>query len=183
MKRLALLLMLAAPTLWAQALPAVSADVAAEAVARGARVIDVRPQDAYLAAHLPGAVSVNAVAAARGVAALQAIVSSLGVDLSREVIVVGLPGDRMAQHLQAQLSRYATGRVSWLVGGVVEWSMSGRTLEAGAVALPAVPQYLVSLEPAAPTPRMAGAGRRDIAFPAQTLDAAHSNETTVGLGG
>jgi len=161
LKYLATLLFAVAPALWAQALPALSADAAAEAVARGARVIDVRPHEAYLASHLPGAVPMDP-AAAFSITALQRAVSSKGVDLSREVIVVGLPGDPLAQRVQAQLALYATGRVSWLVGGVVEWAMTGRPLEAGAVALPAVPQYLVPLDVQVQAPRMAGSGRRDV---------------------
>lgn len=95
----------------------VSADDAAEALARGARVVDVRSAAAYGAGHLPGAVLVEATVAMADRASLQALVSRQGVDLSREVVVVGQAGDVLAQQLHAHLKAYATGRVSWLVGG------------------------------------------------------------------
>lgn len=142
----------------------VSADDAAAAVARGARVVDVRAATDYSAGHLPGAVLLDARAALVDRAALQAMVSARGVDLSREVVVVGQQGDPLAQQLQAHLKAYATGRVAWLVGGVTEWTMTGRGLVTGAVALPAVPQFLVPLQPQGPAPRMAGATLRDVAL-------------------
>ncbi len=141
----------------------VSADAASDAVVRGARVVDVRNASAYSAGHLPGAVRVDATAAMTDRASLQAMVSSQGVDLSREVVVVGEAGDVLAQQLQAHLKAYATGRVNWLVGGVTEWTLSGRALTTDAVALPAVPQFLVPLHAQGAVPRMAGAALRDTA--------------------
>lgn len=141
----------------------VSADDAAEALARGARVVDVRSAAAYGAGHLPGAVLVEATVAMADRASLQALVSRQGVDLSREVVVVGQAGDVLAQQLHAHLKAYATGRVSWLVGGVTEWTLTGRALTTDAVALPAVPQFLVPLHVQGSSPRMAGAALRDTA--------------------
>lgn len=162
----ALILALFASTASAQVADAVSADAAAQALARGATVVDVRSPADYRAGHLPGAVLLDAQAATRGLAALQEQVSRQGVDLSREVVVVGQPGDLLAQRLQQYLALYATGRVSWLVGGVHEWVLSGRPVDAAAVALPAVPQYLVPLRTEARSPRMAGAALRDASGPA-----------------
>ncbi len=158
-----LLMSLSASLSWAQA---VSADAAAQALLRGAAVLDIRPAGDYLAGHLPGAVSAAAAAQACGREELQALVSGLGIDLSREVIVVGQPGDAQAQALQSRLAAYATGRVSWLVGGVHEWVLTGRPVATEASRLPPVPQFLVPLQPSAASPRMAGASVRDLARPA-----------------
>lgn len=167
MKRIApLVLVLVAGAASAQLADAVSAEAAAQALARGATVVDVRPVADYRAGHLPGAVLLDAHAATHGLAALQEQVSRQGVDLSREVVVVGQPGDLLAQRLQQYLAQYATGRVGWLVGGVHEWVLSGRPVDTTAVALPAVPQYLVPLRTEARAPRMAGAALRDAAGPA-----------------
>lgn len=145
----------------AQSAPAVSANAAAQAVARGATVVDLRPRADYLAGHLPGAVALNLMDLGADLQSLQAAVSHHGIDLSREVVLVGLPGDPRAQQLQARLTEYATGHVHWLVGGTHEWALSGRPLESGQVTLPAVPQYLVSLRAQGVSPRMAGASLRD----------------------
>lgn len=162
----ALILALFAGVASAQLADAVSADAAEQALARGATVVDVRSMADYRAGHLPGAVLLDANAATRSLSALQEQVSRQGVDLSREVVVVGQPGDLLAQRLQHHLAQYATGRVSWLVGGVHEWVLSGRAVDTAMVALPAVPQYLVPLRAEARTPRMAGAALREAGSPA-----------------
>ncbi len=159
-RRLTVLLMSLSATLcWAQA---VSADAAARALLRGAAVLDIRPDHDYLAGHLPGAVSAPAAAQARTREELQGLVSGHGIDLSREVIVVGQPGDAQAQALQSRLAAYATGRVSWLVGGVHEWALAGRPVATEASRLAPVPQFLTPLQPSAASPRMAGASVRDV---------------------
>ncbi len=140
---------------------AVSADAADTLVVRGAAVVDLRPARDYAAGHLPGAISVPVLAEAGGLADLQQIVSDHGIDLSREVLLVGQPGDLRVMHLQARLGQYATGRISWLVGGMNEWVLSGRPVATGSATLPPVPQYLVDLQPQATSPRMAGASLRD----------------------
>jgi len=162
MKRIApLILALFTGAASAQVADTVSAHAAALALARGATVVDVRAVHDFQQGHLPGAVSLDAVAALAGRDALQNLVSRLGVNLSREVVVVGQPGDLLAQRLQKQLRQYATGRVSWLVGGAHEWALSGRPLETVAVVRAAVPQYLVALHPRLDEPRMAGAALRE----------------------
>jgi rhodanese-related sulfurtransferase len=143
---------------------AVSAQAAAQAIARGAVVVDVRQPARYQEGHLPGAVSLPADAWGADIASLGQQLSAAGIDLSREVLLVGLPGDPLAQQLQFRLAGYATGRVLWLVGGVTEWQMTGRAVEtvgAAARLLP-VPQHLVALHGSALQARMAGAARRDI---------------------
>jgi thiosulfate/3-mercaptopyruvate sulfurtransferase len=142
---------------------AVSADAAAQALDRGAVVMDIRPASDYAQGHLPGAVSVPEAGGAADRAALQQLVSSRGIDLSREVLVVGQPGDTKAQRLQAKLMQYATGRVNWLVGGIGEWTLSGRPLATSTTARPPVPQHLVPLQSTLSLPRMAGASLRDTA--------------------
>ncbi|MCJ0764741.1 rhodanese-like domain-containing protein [Variovorax terrae] len=155
----------------------VSAEAAAQALARGAVMVDVRPQADYQAGHVPGAISVPAEAAQAGERAqLQQLVSSQGIDLSREVVIVGHAGDAQAQRLQALLAGYATGRVAWLVGGLHEWTLTGRPVSTVAARLPPLPQYLVPLQPGAQGAlRMAGASVRDVA-PATTLAQAHAGE-------
>ena len=140
---------------------AVSADTANAAMVRGLAVVDIRPASDYAAGHLPGAISAPALADASDLHSLQHLVSVHGIDLSREVLLVGQPGDERAMRLQARLNQYATGRISWLVGGVNEWRLSGRPVVTGSVTLPPVPQYLVDLQPQAAAPRMAGANLRD----------------------
>lgn len=142
---------------------AVSADAAALAVERGAVVVDIRSVADYARGHLPGAVSVPDAAGTDERAVLQQLVSSRGIDLSREVLVVGHAGDAQAQRLQASLLQYATGRVNWLVGGVSEWALSGRPLATLGSVRPPVPQHLVRLQPTQAQPRMAGASLRDVA--------------------
>lgn len=163
MQRLScLFLMLFSAAVSAQPAPAVSADAAAQALARGAVVVDIRAQADYQAGHLPGAVALDASALLQDRDALQAAVSRHGVDLSREVIVLGQPGDPRAQQVQTHLLAYASGRVSWFVGGVVEWQLSGRPLHTGTTSRAPVPQYLVRFTPAADTgARMAAASLRD----------------------
>lgn len=141
---------------------ALSADAAAQALERGAVVMDIRPAADYAQGHLPGAVSVPGAGAVDDRAALQQLVSSRGIDLSREVLVMGHAGDAGAQRLQASLLQYATGRVNWFVGGVNEWTLSGRPLAALGSARPPVPQHLVPLQPTQAQPRMAGAPLRDV---------------------
>ncbi|MGE0332623.1 MAG: rhodanese-like domain-containing protein [Ramlibacter sp.] len=145
----------------AQVADAASAHAAAQSLARGATVVDVRSAQDFHQGHLPGAVLLDAAAALASRQALQDLVSRLGVNLSREVVVVGHPGDLLAQRLQKQLAQYATGRVTWLVGGAHEWALSGRPLQTQATAKPPVPQYLVLLQPELRVARMAGAALRD----------------------
>lgn len=127
---------------------AVSAQSAREALARGAVAWDIRPVADYRAGHLPGAVqAAPALLAAwereASLAALEQAVSAAGVDLSREVVVYGQPGDSRAQALYGALKRVAPGRVHWLVGGAVEWSLSGAALSQEDAVRRPVPQRLV----------------------------------------
>jgi 3-mercaptopyruvate sulfurtransferase SseA len=170
-----LLLASLAPFAQAQELPApwalaVSAEAAAQALARGAVVLDVRPAADFTRGHLPGAVSAPGAGALEDRTALQQLVSSQGIDLSREVVVMGEPGDAQAQRLHTSLLAYATGRVQWFVGGAHEWVLSGRPLATAASVTSSntvttrapVPQHLVALQPEHAAPRMAGAALRDV---------------------
>ncbi len=139
---------------------AVSAEAAAQALAQGATVADVRSAKAYAQGHLPNAASLPKDAAQLPVTTLERLLSDAGIDLSRTVLVVGEPGDANAQALWHTLSAYATGRVLWLVGGTTEWQMTGRTLSTQVVAAKAVPQYLVRLQAEPVQTRMAGHGLR-----------------------
>lgn len=145
---------------------AVSANAAAQAIAHGASVVDVRSASAYAQGHMPQAVHLPSDAAAQSIEVLQRWVSDAGADLSRTVLVVGEPGDANAQALWHRLSGYATGRVLWLVGGTTEWQMTGRALSVSAVHVKAVPQYLVRLHSAPADARMAGHSVRAAALPA-----------------
>lgn len=173
----ALLLACLAPLAHTQDLPApwalaVSADAAAQALARGAVVLDVRSATDFALGHLPGAVSAPGAGGLEDRAALQQLVSSRGIDLSREVVVMGQPGDTQAQRLHTSLLAYATGRVQWFVGGAQEWVLSGRPLASSAstpsphtnasAARAPVPQHLVALQPEHAAPRMAGSALRDV---------------------
>lgn len=144
---------------------AVSADVAALAVAQGARVVDVRSPSAYAAGHLPGAAGLPQAAAALPIAQLERLVSDAGIDLSRTVLVMGEPGDANAQALWHTLSQYASGRVLWLVGGALEWQLRGHALSTHTTATHAVPQRLVPHQAQPAQARMAGEAWRLGALP------------------
>lgn len=148
---------------------AVSADAAAQAIAQGASVVDVRSASAYAQGHLPQAVRLPSDTAAQSVQVLQRGLSDAGVDLSRTVLVVGEPGDANAQALWQTLSAYATGRVLWLVGGTTEWQMTGRALSVDVVHVRAVPQHLVRLHSAPADARMAGHSVRTVSVGDENL--------------
>ena len=145
-----------------------SAPAADEALQQGAMAWDVRSAEA--ATGLPGALRVepallDAWLDHHDLAALQAAVSRAGLDLSRDVVVYGEPGDARAQALVASLQSVSPGRVHWLVGGATEWAMRGHALAPAASRLP-VPQHLVALTQG--SGRMASASLRGVA-PEQVL--------------
>lgn len=144
----------------------VSAAAAERAVRNGAMVLDLRSADVYAQGHLPGALSAPGAAATLDRAGLQALVSRLGLDLSRGTVLVGEPGDASVQAFQAALQPYAAAPVRWLVGGVPEWQLGARALQFDAAERPPVPQYLVSYTAPEQRVRMAGASVRDLAPPA-----------------
>lgn len=148
----------------AEAPQPVAAHEAAAALQRGALAWDVRTAAAPGAA-LPGALRVDAAALDRwladgDVAALARAVSAAGLDLSRDVVIYGEPGDARAQALAASLERVAGVRVLWLVGGAAEWQALGLPLAAAASTRLPVPQVLV-LRDDAPAGAMAAPHRRD----------------------
>ncbi|MBV8604520.1 MAG: hypothetical protein JO224_07545 [Pelomonas sp.] len=141
---------------------ALSAPASEAVLAQGAIAWDVR---ADAAAGLPGALHIDAAAldawlARRDLGALEAAVSRAGIDLSRDLVVYGEPGDARAQALVASLRNISRAQVHWLVGGAAEWAMSGRALAAAAPHAP-VPQHLLAASQApAPASRMAAATLR-----------------------
>ena len=144
-----------------------SAAAAESALAQGALAWDVR---ASTDAGLPGArradaAQVDAWLSRGDLASLQKAVSQAGLDLSRDVVVYGEPGDERAAALVASLQAVSPGRVHWLVGGAAEWSQSGRSLSSLSVHAP-VPQHLVAFGGEAG--RMASNSLRGVA-PAQVL--------------
>jgi 3-mercaptopyruvate sulfurtransferase SseA len=140
----------------------VSADAAANALGQGAFVIDVRSPEDYGQGHLVGAASLPQDAAQRSLYELAALLSRAGIDTSRTVIVMGdAANTNDAQALYERLSAVASGRVLWLVGGVTEWQMTGRTLTRDVMQRAPLPQVLT---PFATAPsRMAGARVRSSA--------------------
>lgn len=145
----------------------VSADSAAVALAQGAVVVDVRRGEAYAQGHLMGAVSVPPDVAHRPLPELASLLSRAGVDSSRTVLIVGQAGDANAQALYERLTTVIPGRVLWLVGGVLEWQMTGRPLTRDVQVRSPLPQILTAswvrrapLEPA----RMAGSRVRTSAL-------------------
>lgn len=137
----------------------VSAAEAQRRLQEGSQAWDLRAEAATL---LPGAVrlALDPQADAR---TLARAVSAAGLDLSRDVLIYGEPGDARAQALHQRLARIASGRVDWLVGGVAEWEMAGHgTAGAPARRLP-VPQNLVEAGENTGQARMAAAALRDTA--------------------
>lgn len=141
--------------------PALSATAAATALARGALAWDLR---AAAAEGLPGALRADGAGIRawleRGdLAALETALSTAGLDLSRDIVVYGEPGDLQAQALVESLQPFARGRVQWLVGGAAEWVMTERPLRPLTSRHAPVPQKLVTAEPP-PGGAMAAAGLR-----------------------
>jgi rhodanese-related sulfurtransferase len=159
----------------------VSAHATQQALERGATVLDVRSAADFATGHLPGAVSLPAAAGlteAAHTARLAQALSAAGVDVSREVVLVGgtTAGElAQAQALYQRLAQVASGRVLWLVGGSAEWAATGRPLDVGTPAVAkrlAVPQHLVSFQSEAGSAlNAAGAGRRSVSANAQNLAA------------
>ena len=124
---------------------ALSAVGAQAALARGAVAWDVR---AAPDAVIPGAVQAATVDVRRwlegqGTEWLERSVSAAGIDLSRAVVLYGAPGDLHAQALHDGLTRLASGRVFWLVGGIDEWQAAGLPTAAHLAQRLPVPQRLV----------------------------------------
>jgi len=144
---------------------ALSAAASATALAQGAMAWDVRADTAQGMVGLPGALHIDAAAldtwlAHRDLAALEAAVSQAGIDLSRDLVVYGEPGDVRAQALVASLRNISRAQVHWLVGGATEWAMSGRPLSP-LVAHAPVPQHLLAAsQQPAPSSHMAAASLR-----------------------
>lgn len=129
--------------------PVLSAAAADAALGRGALAWDLR---ATAVDGLPGALRADGAGIRawleRGdLAALETALSTAGLDLSRDVVVYGEPGDARAQALVESLQPYARGRVLWLVGGAAEWAMTDRPLRPLTARHAPVPQKLVAAEP------------------------------------
>lgn len=157
-RTLFLALGLLAGAVQAQPLSAAGADAA---LAGGALAWDLR---ATATEGLPGALradpaGLRAWLEQGDLAALEAALSAAGLDLSRDLVVYGEPGDAHAQALVDSLRPLARGRVQWLVGGAAEWAMSARPLHPLTARRAPVPQKLVVAEPPAGG-AMAAAGLR-----------------------
>jgi rhodanese-related sulfurtransferase len=153
----------------------ISAHAAQDAVSRGATVLDVRAEAAFASGSLPGAVSLPSLANAPA-HELAGKLSAAGVDLSREVLLLGDAGSDAVQSLHQALARVSSGQVLWLVGGLTEWQAAGGTVIANATprSRHAVPQRLVNLPASgSATESLVGAApqRRDASFkPAQVAE-------------
>jgi thiosulfate/3-mercaptopyruvate sulfurtransferase len=110
------------------------------ALARGALVWDVRDAQDFLRGHLPGAISIGDAARAlrdgSGAAFLPAtelepLISSAGLDPSREIVVYGSRGSWQPYVARHALERVGARRVSVYDGGVEDWQAAGLALEAG----------------------------------------------------
>jgi rhodanese-related sulfurtransferase len=156
---------------------AVSADDAQLAIAQGAYVIDVRSAQAFAAGHVLHATALPTNAAALPLPELAALLTKAGVDSSRVMLVVGDAGDANAQALWLQLAGVTSGRVLWLVGGVQEWQLTGRTLTTVISQRLPVPQFLTPFNAAHSGVRMAGSKMRSSALLEQDL----RSRETAGL--
>ncbi|MES2958559.1 MAG: rhodanese-like domain-containing protein [Pseudomonadota bacterium] len=138
------LVALGASALGAQA-ESLSAAATHAALARGALAWDVRSAPAAV---IPGAVQaapgdVQRWLEGQGAQWLEQAVSAAGIDLSRDVVLYGAAGDPQAQALHQRLTRLASGRVHWLVGGIDEWQAAGLPTAAQTTRRLPVPQRLV----------------------------------------
>jgi rhodanese-related sulfurtransferase len=148
---------------------AVSADDAQLAIAQGAYVMDVRSAQAFAAGHVPHAAALPANAAALPLPELAALLAQAGVDSSRVMLVVGDAGDANAQALWLRLAGVTSGRVLWLVGGVQEWQLTGRSLTIDISQRSPVPQFLTPFDAVHSGGRMAGSKVRSSALLEQDL--------------
>jgi 3-mercaptopyruvate sulfurtransferase SseA len=164
---LAALTLLLVPAARADAL---SAAQARQALAAGALAWDVRAGASFW---LPGAARADLDAWQRGggLPALQVAVSAAGIDLSRDVVIYGVPGDAQAEALVRALQPVSSGRVHWLVGGIDEWQAAGLPTGTQPQARLPVPQRLVMLQPERDRAHPAGAGLRQSAPLAHRLSA------------
>ena len=151
---------------WAQSEP-VTARAAAEALTRGATAWDLRVDNTDQVT-LPGAVRVDHRALeqwlrARDITALATAVSNAGIDLSREVVVFGEPGDAEAQAIVASLLEVASGKLLWLVGGLAEWQLAGLPVQlAPSAGRYPVPQHLAMRSDVSEAATLAAASRRAV---------------------
>jgi 3-mercaptopyruvate sulfurtransferase SseA len=131
----------------AHAQQSLDAAQARQALARGAVAWDLRSSGPVL----PGAVRIAPQALQAWLhhgdtAALSKAVSSAGLNLSKEVVLVATD-DSQAQAVIERLRPLARGRLSWLAGGTTTWQAAGLPLQpAPSVRLP-MPQHLVPAVP------------------------------------
>jgi rhodanese-related sulfurtransferase len=100
--------------------PEIDADQLADAVRRGAAIVDVRERQEYVAGHVPGAVHIP-------MSQLPGRAHELG--RSTPVYVVCASGNRSAA--MTDFLRYAGFDAYSVAGGTSGWTQSGRPLVAG----------------------------------------------------
>ncbi len=156
----------------------VDAAYVAEALTRNVVVWDVRPTEAYVKGHIPGAVSIGDAAKVLRddntedfipVDRIEKILGAAGVDPAREIIVYGSRGTWHPYFGLYTMQHFSGNNVRVYHNGIEDWSASGRALGRGSAPPRPVALKLVA-DPAVTvtTPEMvAKLGNRDV----QIIDA------------
>ena len=121
------------------------------AMKRGAILWDVRSAEAYAQGHIAGAVNIGSVAKVLRnyntedflpIAQVQELLSTAGIDLSREVVVYGRRGDPSAYFALTAVKQFGGKQGRVFHGGVDAWQAAGRPLSKEETRLAPVKQTL-----------------------------------------
>ena len=117
------------------------------AMARGAIIWDVRPEEDYRKGHLPGAVNMDDILAqlreARSedylpLPRLEALLGEYGIDPAREIVLYGAKATTAAYFGMVTLQWLGGTSVHVYHGGIDDWKAANRALATDPVRLPAV---------------------------------------------
>jgi thiosulfate/3-mercaptopyruvate sulfurtransferase len=123
----------------------VDTDFVVQALARGAIVWDVRGEEEYNKAHIPGAVNLddpqNVLRDGKNedllpIPELERILGELGIDPSKEIVVYGSKGMPSAYFAEQTLRYLGADKVSVYHGGFDDWKAAGKPAGAQRTVLP-----------------------------------------------
>ena len=129
----------------------VDATEVSAAMKRGAILWDVRGAEAYAQGHIAGAVNIGSVPKVLRnyntedflpIAQVQELLSTAGIDLSREVVVYGRRGDPSAYFALTAVKQFGGKQGRVFHGGVDAWQAAGRPLSKEETRLAPVRQTL-----------------------------------------
>ncbi len=144
----------------------VDGTAAADALARKVLVWDVRPADAFVKGHIPGAVNIgDAPAVLRepntedfvATANIEKLLGAAGLDPARDIVVYGSRGGWQAYFGLYALQYFGGRNVRVYHDGIEGWAAAGRAIEAGAA-----PQAPVALKLQADSSSQVSVSTRDV---------------------